>query len=486
MLRGKHGIVCLFLFVFCLFGSITNVFGHEIVKAMLSYDGGLYDYEAEAISIKADGKFIDTETGMMPIILQSRTLVPLRSVFEALGGEVSWNAGDKSATVKRGGDVVIVKINNNVGLKNDEEFEMDVPAKIINESTMIPVRAISECLGFSVDWNNDTRVITINTPEYEEGLKNKKTITMVWDQIGNAAANDTEAKRVPIDGLDVISPTWFYIGDNDGNVVDRASMDYVDWAHSQGYQVWALFSNDFNTERTHIVLGSAEKRQRIINQIVTFAEKYKLDGINIDFESIGKEDGDNYLQFIKEITPILKSKNLVVSVDMYIPTQYTEHYKMAEVGKTVDYVIIMAYDEHWSTCKESGSVASINWVDSAMKNTCSLVENDKLIMGVPFYTRRWAERTVDGKVEVSSVSMTMEEAYNMLVQVGAEIVWNEACGQYYGEFVQDGALKKIWLEDERSIEEKMKVAQKYGVAGIAAWKRGHEKPTVWNVINKYF
>lgn len=172
---------------------------------------------------------------------------------------------------------------------------------------------------------------------------------------------------------------------------------------------------------------------------------------------------------------------------MYIPKPWTDHYHMEEVGKIVDYVIIMAYDEHYSTSKESGSTASISWVDSAMADAVKLVDNNKLIMGVPFYTRVWSEETQkDGTLKVTSKSLTMNEAYNLLTSNNAELIWLEDAGQFYGQYVENGIVKKIWLEDENSIEERMKISRKYDVAGIACWKRGHEKESVWDIINKYY
>ncbi len=481
-----------FAAVFTFIIMLSCVVHGQNVSAILVYDGKVHNYEAEEIKIKIDGQYIEQFGNMIPVILDGRTLVPLRSVFETLGAEVSWDSSKREASVEYEGKKAVVSIDEKEGFVDGKSFIMDVPAKIINDSTMIPIRAIAEGLGLFVGWNNSSREVSINTPEYEDKLnaekeeKKSEKITILWDQVTNKDASNTAEKRKVINGLDVISPTWFSLSDDNGNISDIASIDYVNWAHEQGYEVWALFSNDFNKSRTHNVLSSPEKRTKVINTILSLAQKYNLDGINIDFESVAVEDGEYYLQFIKEITPALKENNLVVSVDMYIPTKYTAHYKMADVGKIVDYVIIMAYDEHWSTSPESGSVASIGWVDTAMKNACELVENDKLIMGVPFYTRRWAEETSNGQTKVSSVSMKMQEAFDILAENNAQIVWNEECGQYYGEYTTDNVVRKIWLEDEKSIEEKMKVAQKYGVKGIAAWKRGHERDSVWDVINNYF
>jgi len=603
-------IAFLFITFLTVFLCLVNVFAFKVVKTTLEYDGANHYYEAFEVNVMVNGNLIE-EYNTIPIILDSRTLVPVRDIFERLGAEISWSDPERKVTITKDNDIIILFIDRNKAYRNSTAFELDVAPKIVNDYTMIPVRAVSEAFDCDVNWIESERVVSIydrkqttttqtttetttqtttetttqtttetttkeepttetttkrnnkketttetttkrsnkkeTTTETTTKRNNKKEtttetttkrsskketttetttkrrtqtttkepttetttrriisseisdvwkdineektgngITLVWDQIGNANANINAMKRDRIKGLDVISPTWFEISNNSGDIYCKASTDYVKWAHSQGYKVWALFSNSFDSSITHRALSSSETRKKIINQISNYVDTYDLDGINIDFESVSKNDGEYYVQFIREITPVLRAKDVVVSVDMYIPSPWTAHYNMEEVGRIVDYVIIMAYDEHYSTSTESGSVSSKNWVDNAMKNACQKVDKNKLIMGVPFYTRRWAETVSNGKVNVKNVSMTMQEAYNTLISNNATITWNEDCGQYYGEYKSNGVTYKIWLEDERSMEERMKIAQKYGVAGIAGWKRGHEKAEVWDVINKYF
>lgn len=461
---------------------------------------------------------------MEPILIDGRTLVPARDVFEEMGAEVSWDPNSKETIIKKDNNTVVFKINSNEAIKNSiDVIKLDVPAKIINDYTMVPLRAISDSLGYIVEWDNNIRTVIIETPleEKTEGVINitqdttqiitettteiatetttvdnniiepavnqkQDGIKIVWDQTSKPI-NDSAAKRVPINGLDVISPTWFEIKNNNGDIEDKGSLEYAKWAKEQGYQIWGLVSNSFDAKITHNTLSSPEKRKKIINSLVEYAKKYNLDGINIDFENVAKEDGKYYLQFIKEATPIFKQNGLVVSVDMYVPTPWTAHYQMAEVGKIVDYVIIMAYDEHYSTSKESGSVSSLPWAEKYMTEATKLVPKDKLIMGVPFYTRVWTEtKKSNGSVSVVSKSLKMDEAIKLLEDNNAKIVWDEKTRQYYGEYFSDGTTKKIWLEDEKSMEERMKVARHLDVKGISGWKRGHENNATWDVINKYF
>ncbi len=311
-------------------------------------------------------------------------------------------------------------------------------------------------------------------------------INLVWDQVFKVESSEVPSKFEPIYGLDVLSPSWFEIEDEQGNIRNIASKRYVDWAHSQGYQVWAMITNPFSDpDLTHKVLSNTDSRENIIKQLLAFASIYNLDGINIDFESLKKETGEYYVQFIRELTPLLKEQGLVVSVDMYVPSGWTRHYNRSEVGKVVDYIIIMGYDEHWSTSPESGSVASIGWVEQGIKNTLEEVPHEKIILGIPFYTRLWAEEEVEGEIKVSSKAYGMSRGEQFLKDAGVEPVWLEDAGQYYGEYTRGDVVYKIWLEEERSIEEKLKLVQKYDLAGTAGWKRGLEKPEIWKVLYKY-
>lgn len=309
-------------------------------------------------------------------------------------------------------------------------------------------------------------------------------ITMVWDQIFKASQNNTDAKREPIDGLDVISPTWFAIADTEGNVSNIADSAYVDWAHSNGYQVWALLSNSFDPEITHEVLSRTELRDKVIRQTLAYAALYDLDGINIDFESVNSADGEYYVQFIREITPYLKAQGLVVSVDMYVPRPFNAYYSMEEVGGIVDYVVLMAYDEHWSTSPESGSVASLGWTAEAVQTSLGMVPAEKLIMGAPFYTRVWEEKTAEnGETTVSSSSLGMTGGMNNLRENGADVAYDESTGQNYGEYRKDGALYRIWLEDETSMQKRLDIVNENNLAGFAGWKRGLEADGTWKLIN---
>lgn len=314
-------------------------------------------------------------------------------------------------------------------------------------------------------------------------------VTLAWHQVFNMTANQSVADKFgSVENLDVISPTWFELIGTEGDVKSLADLDYVRWAHSKGYQVWALFGNlgeGYTKAMTHEVISSTEKRAEAIRQVLALAVLYELDGINIDFEAIPEEDGIYFVQFVKELAIYSRQQGLVSSADLPVVKSWTQHYGRKEIGKYLDYVMIMAYDEHWGTSPISGSVSSKTFTDEGVFFTLNDVPKEKVILGVPFYTRLWKEETVDGKTKVTSKAYSMEGMQGIIDAQKVELVWLEDIGQFYGEYEEDGALYRIWMEEKTSMEMRMKIAQKYDVAGIAAWKIGLENKDIWPLIGSY-
>lgn len=322
--------------------------------------------------------------------------------------------------------------------------------------------------------------------DYSTRMTFEGGLNLAWHYVGNTTANKYLADKLEgVHGLDVISPTWFHIKDAEGNVSNVADINYVRKAHDLGIQVWALFSNQFDASLTHEVLSSTAGRQNLIKELLALSALYEIDGINVDFENVAKADGDYYVQFMKELTPYLKKQDLVVSVDMYVPSAWTAHYGREEVGEVVDYVMIMAYDEHWSTSPDSGSVASIGFVERGITATLKEVPKEKTVLGLPFYTRRWTEELIDGAIKVKSKAYGMDSGYEIMTEKGVKFTWLEDIKQYYGEYEEDGLTYKMWLEEERSIEEKVKLLEKYDLAGTAGWQVGLENDATWDVLEAY-
>lgn len=319
-------------------------------------------------------------------------------------------------------------------------------------------------------------------PEYAHITKDY-TISMGWHQVTNSTANDNLLSVLDQSkGINTISPTWFSIANNEGAITSLASERYVQRAHNAGIEVWAL-CDDFNPEIDMVeLLSHTSRREKLENELIANAIKFGLDGINIDFENITAKSAPHYLQFLRELSIKCRNNGIVLSVDNYIPAPYNSFYDIEEQGKIVDYVVIMAYDEHHASSEESGSVSSIGFFKEAIENTLQSASKERVIIGLPFYTRLWTESN-DGNLRTEAYAMSRIQS--VLEDNGVKSKWDEATGQNYAEFKTEDGLNKVWLEDEKSIELRMKAASDADVAGMAYWKLGMEKESIWKVIQKF-
>lgn len=322
---------------------------------------------------------------------------------------------------------------------------------------------------------------TYQDPEYTS-ISSDKQVNLAWHQVTSEAANETDLSKIgAAKGITVVSPTWFSLSDNEGSLASLASADYVTYAHKMGIDVWAVVDNFTYDVDTGSMLGRTSVRQSFVNQLIAAVLKCGADGINVDFEQLQAEDGDGFIQFVRELSVQCRKNQIVLSVDNYVPG-YTDYYHRKEQGIVADYVIIMGYDEHFNGSEEAGSVASIGYVKTGIEDTLADVPANKVINALPFYTRLWKEE--NGKVSCEG-SLGMSAAAAAVENAGVSASWDEETQQNYAEWQSDGAVYKIWLEDQQSIQKKLDVMSGYDLAGVAAWKLGLETSDIWDIILKY-
>lgn len=340
----------------------------------------------------------------------------------------------------------------------------------------------------------DEQEVLYSNDEYEEPqfshiVKNGR-INMAWHQVTNQTANGKiSSVLASTKGLNVISPTWFYLDDNYGGITSLASTEYVNYCHQQGVEVWGLISNLENPDvNSTTVLNITSCREQLINNLVAEAVRVGMDGINVDFEALEGAAGVGFLQFIRELSLKCEGNDLVLSVDNYPPAAYNAYYSWDEQAVFADYVILMAYDEHYNGSEEAGSVASIGFVNTSVENMLSDVPAEQLILGIPFYTRLWKlspSEDGSGVTTLTSEALGMSDVEARVSAGGAIFQWLDDSGQYYAEYDQDGSTYKVWAEEDKSIEQKLEVMRANGLAGASFWKLGYEKNTVWDTIIKY-
>ena len=327
-------------------------------------------------------------------------------------------------------------------------------------------------IGYMHKWkmknlHEETLKSDFTAPVYQNISLDQK-IVMVWHQVTIAAANQAmDSLIAKTKGVNVIAPTWFTLSSNSGAYESLADKSYVDRAHEKGLQVWAVLDN-FSREcsknvQAEVLLSRTSVREKLIENMMTEADRYGFDGINLDFESLKTAAGVHYIEFIR--------------VDNYVPAVYNRFYNQKEQGNVADYVIIMGYDEHYAG-GEAGSVSSIGYVEKGIKDMLSLVPKEKVINAVPFYTRLW---TGSGD-NASSRAMGISEATKWVSESGMDLTWDDSVDQYYGRLDSQNGEQQLWMEETKSLGLKMDLIKKYNLAGVAGWRLGLETSDVWDVI----
>lgn len=301
-------------------------------------------------------------------------------------------------------------------------------------------------------------------------------------QIGWQYGQSTEAyqKSILQSSVNVLAPRWYFL-EKTGKISDSSVPSLVTWAQNNGKQVWAMVGNRFDQETTHKLLASSSLSSDAIQSLKSYVQKYGLDGINVDFENVAAADRDLFAAFIARLAKELHSVSAVLSVDLPpdLGSDWSDAYNYAELAKSADYLVIMAYDEHWSGYT-AGSVTSLGWVQKHLDKLLAKIPADQLILGMPLYTRDWS---LGGSgTTLSSEDISLPEQNNRISRYGGTPKWNDAAGQYILEYRKNGTQHKIWLEDARSLSEKYRLGANYGVAGYAYWHIGGESPDVWTSL----
>lgn len=456
----------------------ANDFGYPIVKATSSSALIALDYvkQFSNITYKSYDK-------------PSRTVITtswgkIETASTAKSTQLRVKGGIKSPIlkqVKKGESLTILE----KGTKWDKAASKDGIVGYIKASTLSDIKTTELK-------NNDY------TEEAFTHIKKDKDICLAWHQITNKSSNSKVANVISsTKGVNVMSPTWFYLNDNNGGLADLASKDYVNYCHSQGIEVWGLFSNLENKNvDAASVLTHTSTRTTLINQIMSAAFNYELDGVNIDFENITKEAyGDSYIEFIRELAIKCHNNGISLSVDVTVPASYNKFFNRADMANFADYVIIMGYDEHYNG-SDAGSVASLPWVTTGLNDTLKEVPADQVILGMPLYTRIWeltpkdADNPVTDTADQSQYNITssvygMDAAAAQVSGNNATASPDEETGQNYAEWNANNKLYKVWLEDNTSLEKRLELVDKNKLAGAAFWKLGFENSSIWDIVIKY-
>ena len=474
--------------------SAENLYIYTTPDEMITAAVGESQYTVDKKSTAVDYQIIKVEDGVAYVALEyikEHTALDYEYLEEPNRVQITCEYGETTVVdVKRNSEVryragvkspILTEVK-----KGDVLYVLEEPEEI---EKWTRVRTADGCIGYIRDSKlKDEYTITTSTdfvePEYSS-LTKDYTINLAWHQVTNKDANNTVLEKLAdAKGLTTISPTWFFIKDDNGNIQSLASQDYVNYCHQNGVEVWGLVENITYKDQIDItsILNKTSSRQNLVTQLIAQAIQYDLDGINVDIEALPGAAGDGFIEFVRELSIMCRRNNIILSVDNYVPMAYNQNYNRKEQGIVADYVIIMGYDEHFAGSEEAGSVASIGYVRNGIEKTLEEVPAEKVINAVPFYTRLWH---TDNDGDLSSSAIGMSSAAKTLANNNITPEWDEETAQYYGEFTNSEGFYQIWLEEERSIEEKAKLMKEYGLAGIASWRLGYEKDEIWDIILKY-
>ncbi|WP_443029364.1 glycosyl hydrolase family 18 protein [Sporofaciens musculi] len=487
-----------------------NVLLYTLPKDMVTVEVGSKDYNVSKEKKSEDYVILKTEG--------STAYIALDFVQQYTNIEYElYNEPNRVMIVSDWGDMTVASVKKNTQVRYQGGVKSPILTQIKkkdevtileNEGDWKKVRTKDGFIGYvkSKALRKEEKKNISRAFEEQEftSIKKDYTINMAWHNVTNSEANSVVLQRIADSkGLTTIAPTWFHVENTDGNMNSIASADYVNYAHQANIEVWATI-RDFDGgissyEESYELLRYTSKRENLINQLMAEALRVGIDGINVDFEKISDECGEHYIQFIRELSVRCRQNGIVLSIDNYVPKGYNMQYNRKEQGIVADYVIIMGYDEHYGGSPVAGPVASYNFVKEGIEETLKEVPAEKVINGIPFFSRLWEEtpKTAEELAEqqgteaaqydmkVESQAFGMSQARSKVDEAGAELTWNDELKQNYATWTIESTTYEIWLEDEQSIEEKLKLMKEYKLAGTSAWALGQESPEVWNLIQKY-
>ena len=487
-----------------------NVLLYMLPEDMISVDVGSKDYSISKKKKSEDYVILKTEGNTAYIALD------FVQQYTNIDYEVSNNPDHVMIRTKWGKtDVATVKKNTQVryqgGVKSPVLAELkkkDEVTVVESEQNWKKVRTADGVIGYVKNKtlkNEEKKNITRKFEEQDySNITKDYTINMAWHNVTNQDANNAVAQRIAqTKGLTTLAPTWIHVADTNGNISSIASADYVSYAHKQNVEVWMTvrdFDGGISSEKeSYELLSYTSRRETLITQLIAEALRVGVDGINVDFEKISDKCGEHYIEFIRELSVKCRQNGLVLSVDNYVPKSFNTQYDRKEQGIVADYVVIMGYDEYYAGSPEAGPVSSYNYVKEGITETLKEVPAEKVISGIPFFTRLWKETPKteeelksDKGTDAEQYSATVEsDAYGMdnaqaiVKQAGVDTTWDKKAGQNYATWEADGSKYEIWMEDSKSIEAKLKLMKKYKLAGPAEWSLGQESSDIWNLIQKY-
>jgi len=468
-------------------------------RIITSYDTKVASLIIDDTNININGKIYNLSSPA--IIYEDTTYLPFSLMETVYNADIKYIKNTDIVTVEtlsrekitaQASKDVPVRSRIKVLSRTVEKVKKDETLVIISklDDNWVKVRTENGKIGYvkTDDLKNETIA--------REAKENTKQITgkvnMVWDYYSEyVTAPNRSGTEIP--GINVVSPSFFVLKEyGKGEILDKVGTDgikYISWAKSNNYKVWAMLQNDGKIKTTSEIMNSYDFRSELIENIINLVNKYQLDGINIDFEYMYDKDIDLFTQFLVELYPRMKELDKVLSVDVTAPDggeNWSTCYNRNQIADNCDYIVFMAYDQFGGSSKTAGSTASFDWVETNLKKFLGREEisSEKIILAIPFYTRIWEEDYSGTLTKNNTDNIISMKNISKVIPNGVEKNWLDSAKQYYVEYKEDNLTYKMWIEDERSIKEKLSLINDNNLAGVAFWSKDRESDSIWNVIDE--
>ncbi len=463
--QRRYAILLIYIF-------LIAIYSNHVMAMKLHYDGKTHNYTAKPISLVVNGQTINTE--MPSIILNDRTMVPVRGIFEELGATVRWSSRQKLVTVIYKDTRVKLTIDSTKAYVNNEERQLDVPAKLINDSTMIPAAFVARELGFKVNWNNTERTVSIRE-------KTQADNAVVLGYATYYTTSDKSSYNSIVRNQELLDQviTHTYTVDGKGNLKGLIPKAQLDFAKKNGIEIKASVSNQFDIKVAKELLSSSANRKNLINNIIKEIEQYGYSGICIDIEHVYPSNRNDMTKLMKEVYGNLNPKGYKVTVALPAKTyddkkgSWSGAFDYNALSDYADQFVLMTYDEHYPQ-GEPGSIASIGWVDKVLKYATKELAEDKIFIGLAAYGYDWSKG--------NAKAYTISKAYKIAEENKATVQWDEKSKSAYYKYTKNGVKHEVWFENEDSIEAKLELVKKYNLKGVSIWALGYETDKYMNAI----
>lgn len=435
------------------------------------------------VNLNLEDKDIQNEVKMV----DDKVYVPINILKDLYDIDVNYNEELDEIVIDRKSNAEGNILNNKVYVYSDiktnseilDELSKDekviVYADNLKHNRWLKIKTSDNKVGYI--FKDASSVKEVEIPNVEE-TKNEKVV-MFW-QYGNSL-NTLENSK--INAVNVVSPTLYELKNSKGDITSKSTTAYIEKAKSLGYKVWPVITNgidsvSYSVEDTSLLMHSESSRENLIKNILDILKNDNLDGINVDFENMKVDDRDLYTQFIRELAPLVRKQGKTISVDMY----FVAYIDRKGIGETVDYTVLMGYDQRGNWSNESGSISEISWVEGNIKSLIndSKIPASKIILGVPFYTRLWTEKVGTSKPTTSVY--TIKDAANYIKTNGLKTTYDEKSGQNYVEYTKGNLTYKMWIEDNTSMKNRVNIVNTYDLGGLSGWQKGFETSDIWSTI----